>query len=317
VKQKKIVFIYRKNKMYLGSTLMRSVHLRHIITPHLPDNYQTELSAVPTGFFKYRQSIWASKQSFGSILFFTKDTLRELSPSVISILKKNNCYICVDYVDSDLNKIHEKYVDVHIASSFKAIREIENLKKKRMDSKIQFDGIIRILHHNVDYRIYDISPSQDNNLNIAYVGNKDRLFLPKELQKKVCILDAAKAHKFNRSIKHIHKYNMHYCVSPPGITSQEIVVKPFTKGFTAAVLKANVIINREADDAEELLGSDYPYFVDSHDTNDVSACLDKAFDTFQSSEWKLASERMNYLKSLVAPSSLANQMIEIVEEINS
>ncbi len=211
--------------------------------------------------------------------------------------------------------MHERNVDVHIASSLTSERILKQIKQKKEKSKIKIDGIIKTLHHNADIDIYNMDFPKSKDVSIVYFGTRNRAYIPNSLSHKINYLDASNTDSFKKSIRLIDKYNVHYCVSAQKQNGDVIIAKPFTKGFTAAILGANVIVNRCTDDAEELLGSDYPYFVEAQDDMDIRSCVEKVEQTFGGPEWTIAQDRMANMKRLVEPSSLAQQMMEIAREL--
>jgi hypothetical protein len=293
--------------------MMRSFQLRKILSPHIPDDYDISVSALPTGIDKLRQIPWAMSHNSGSILFFTKTTFEKLLPVAIAILKKKHCYVCVDYVDSDLNKMHPHNVDIHVAASMSAKRELEKIKREHSN----IHGEIKLLNHNVDIRLYSAGPNEADTLNIAYLGSRERAYIPASATEKINFIAAGTVREFEKSLDMIHKYNAHYCVAPPAKTTSKRIVKPFTKGFTAAVLGANVIMNRQTDDAELLLGEDYPYFIDNCDDDQIIQMLTKVKATYLKDEWNIARQRMSGIAHLVQPKFLADQMMDIARELHS
>lgn len=87
--------------------------------------------------------------------------------------------------------------------------------------------------------------------------------------------------------------------------------KPFTKGFTAAACNANILVNRDVDDAVEMLGSDYPFLTDPTPES-ITETFRLAQDSYGGPIWRDALNRMEVMRATVEPTALARQLAEIV-----
>src|ERR1043166_3945322 len=79
----------------------------------------------------------------------------------------------------------------------------------------------------------------------------------------VDFISAEKSRDMNVHFRKLEDYNAHFAVRPDVVGNPSLrSFAPFTKGFTAAVCGANIIVNRGVDDAVAFLGADYPFLID-------------------------------------------------------
>jgi hypothetical protein len=178
--------------------------------------------------------------------------------------------------------------------------------ESRIKNQRLFDGIIwrnrrqardfgrrgqanRIIHQHWDPR-YAPNRLGDGRLAIGYFGNA-RSF---QLWGRVPGVDCFRAAKdiddalFRRALD----YNCHISVRAPG---REHLYKPTCKVSTAAACAANLITTRD-ESTVELLGEDYPYYVDGWELPAVLTGIEKARASFGGPEWREALERMREVR---------------------
>ncbi|HET7204882.1 MAG TPA: hypothetical protein VFI92_16095 [Steroidobacteraceae bacterium] len=311
---KEIVFVFRRSQFRHGSTTMRAHQLCRQVAPHLPAGWRASLSGLPTPGFPLLQLLWAKRMKAGTALFVTKHAAKKLLPETLALLHRRRCVICLDYVDGDLRNMRAEGVDVHLSCSLAGKREMERLQAESRSSGRPITGRVGLLFHNVDSRLLGTGPLPGDRLRSVYFGSMRRAFLPEAVARRIEVLDAGNTQAARRSIARLADYNFHYCVSPAVSFAPRIVRRPFTKGFTAAAVGANVIVNRAVDDAVELLGADYPYLVQDLSEEAVLERLAFATESFGGPEWRLAAERMAELRRLVEPVALARQLVQIFSD---
>ena len=106
----------------------------------------------------------------------------------------------------------------------------------------------------------------------------------------------------------LSKYRLHYGVRTTSMDSEKIIFKPLTKAANAAACGANIIINRDAHDAVDLLGEDYPYLVDANDDENIVKAFEHARDGVDGRDWVKARSAMNDLATQLSPQSIARQL---------
>lgn len=301
-------FVYRKSQLKHGSTTMRAHQLMAQVQPHLEGRLTVALDAIPSPKFPPKQWLWARQMPHGTFLFFSKNAARKLLTFTRTLLRDRGCVICFDYVDSDLSQMAKEGVDIHLAASLSAQAQMQTLQAEARARGERFDGQVELLLHNVDSRLLTPMPLPDDHMRPVYFGSPAKAVLPSDLRDRIALLDATNTEIVAHAIGHLGRYNFHYAVTPAMPPEEGIVCRPFTKGFTAAVLGAPIMVNRDAEDAEAFLGADYPFFVDSIEPDALSAALDQAEAAFGGTEWTFAQDRMKGLADQVSPQNLANQL---------
>ena len=307
MKKQKVFFIYRKSMIDAGSTIMRVHQLAAIANAMLGEKYECSILRMPNKNFPTIQRLWVKLQPKGAVYFFSKKALISISQSNLEMLQKKAAGICFDYVDANLKQIRTAGVDIHLCSSYSQRNALENLLKEN-----SINGKPMMLLHNTDQRLYKLKRVDLERARIAYLGTRSVTVFNEEIEKRVDYLDASTAKNFELNYEKLVDYNLHYAMrkSPP----QDInVVSPFTKGFTAAVLNSNIIINKYSVDAVEFLGEDYPYLVEGE--RNILNTIDLANDSFGSKMWYDALDVMHGVANRISPKSIATQIEAILKEL--
>lgn len=312
----RIFFVFSKNKLHWGSTTMRAHQLAKIVSPHISKYHTILLTSLPSSRIPWLQYIWAERQQPGDIFIFTKYSASKVLPITLEILKKNKCFTCYDYVDTDLSKMPSTGFDIHIAASHAAFKILTSFQKKIEPSQIS-NGKVMLLMHNGDERLYHLNGAiNNNNFQMTYLGSRATTFIPREIEKELTFLEASSEKTMQAAIPFLYSFNFHYCIRNSSATTiGSVVCKPFTKGFNAALLGANLITQRNTDDAVDLLGADYPYFVDSNDGNEITDKITHIKNSFMSNEWRIAQERVLNMKNQISPEALTQQLLQITKAL--
>jgi len=159
----------------------------------------------------------------------------------------------------------------------------------------------------------------NNQFVCGYVGQPENLYIPDDLSGEVEILYVKHPTEFGKRIGKIRSWSLHYTARPVQQNSDSLLraFKPFTKGAIAAACGANVLVQRETDDAVELLGEDYPYLVDGMSGAAISETFQRAKDDFGGKTWLEAIERMRQLDVAVSSKALAVRMREILDRVSN
>lgn len=313
----RIIFVYSKNKMHWGSTTMRAHQLARIVSPHISSFHSIILTSLPSSRIPWLQYYWAIRQKPGDIFIFTKYSASMVLPETLEILKNNKCFSCYDYVDTDLRTMPSIGFDIHIAASHSAFRKLNSIQNEKNKSNKISTGKVMLLMHNGDERLYNLrGQTNKDNFNMTYLGSRATTFIPQKLEKELTYLEASSEKTMQAAIPLLGSFNFHYCVRNSSNNIKEAVIcKPFTKGFNAALLGANLVTQRNTDDAVDLLGSDYPYFVDSNDEDEIINKIYHIKSSFMSNEWNIAQERVLNMKSLISPEALTLQLLQIAKAL--
>lgn len=288
-----------------------------MVKPYLHDAYDLGLAEMPRGKFPWAQLPWALSQRHGTVLFFTKAALRRLRPETAAVLKKRGCFICFDYVDSDLNKMKRRDIDIdiHVASSIAAKHVLEGMQAEAAKASQNIPGKVMVLHHNADPYFYEARIRPCDAVKPVYIGLRQNAFLTEKLESRIAVLDIVTVQCMRRQRHLIPDFNLHYAVRPPAHDGDRLIRKPFTKGFNAAALDVPILVNRSVDDAEDFLGADYPFIVDRAEEEDVVETLNFARDSFGTKDWRMALQRMEDVRMKISPASLAGQLSQMVREL--
>ncbi len=305
-----VVFVVPGSGQLWSSTFLRGVQLCEISRARLGNRYSFRLERMPVrrplNITRIAQRLWANTRMPGSIYFITKQCVECLDPVAAKILQHRARAVLFDYVDTDMATVSMRGADVHLCASF---AQYEYLAQRK---GINLEGSVEFLLHGFDTRFEVASPHGGEKLTAVYIGASENVFIPKQLRSKVVMLEASTPQEMTAVFSQTGKYNFHYCVRPPTFSENRIVFKPFTKGFTAAVCGANVIVNREVHDAEALLDIDYPYFVDALDSAEIIEVFGSAEAGVGSPEWQRARKTMNELIEKSSPDAVADSFDRIL-----
>jgi hypothetical protein len=196
-------------------------------------------------------------QKPGSIFIFTKGAARTITDENLYLLSRKAAGICFDWVDTELSEIRLDIPIIHICSSFSQQAELE-----RRIRQSNSPGQAMVLLHNVDKRLYMLSLRRNRleNLRPVYFGTAKVAYWTKNIEDRIPIIDASSSRKMDENYHKLIDFNFHYGVRNLSTTSNRI--SPFTKGFTAAVMGCNILVDRNVPDAVRVLGDDYPFLID-------------------------------------------------------
>jgi hypothetical protein len=94
------------------------------------------------------------------------------------------------------------------------------------------------------------------------------------------------------------QFNMHLCLQRRD--ERHALLKPATKISTASAVGANVLTYRDPS-AVELLGQDYPFYVDS----DQNTAIRMVRESFGGREWKRGREKMKEVRERTSLKAIA------------
>jgi hypothetical protein len=97
-------------------------------------------------------------------------------------------------------------------------------------------------------------------------------------------------------------------------THRERLYKPNAKVATAAACDAVLITTRD-EAALELLGGDYPFYLDGADQASVAAGLARARETYGDGDWREALARLRALRAALAIERVAERYVAMLREL--
>lgn len=292
----------------LGSALMRGDQLSAMVRPFLQDICDVRLmpfhaDLTPPALL----SQFVARSAPGSMVIFVKTAARGLTHRHTKALKQRGVSIGLDVVDLPLSEIDTPLFDFFIAASLAGQRALQDHLVEQNEEKPVY-----LIHHHADPRLTDLEIAPDRPFKCAFLGLTENAHIPPALVDDVTILHTKTGRDFERILPKLAEIPLHFAVRPSAKHGPQRSYKPFTKGFTAAACRAAILINRDADDAEALLGADYPFFIDDLTDANIVEAFRHAEEAFGGPIWKEATTRLATLKEISAPANIAKQMRDII-----
>ncbi|SHH17618.1 hypothetical protein SAMN05444003_2322 [Cognatiyoonia sediminum] len=307
----KIVFAYRRGQIHMGGKMMRVDQLSQMAADMLPsDQYDVQTAFVPREDrrHKVRELIDACR---GAVVIFHKSAASNIGPDTRAEIRKVAAGICVDHLDIVVGPLEKGFFDVHIvASRFAEAELVQNLNGLKPLPGTQ----VRHLRHHADPRLGEISAREIDNFQLGYFGMLENIADRSAFPDDMSIPDYEPT-ELDGFLNALPKSNLHVTVRKPfpkrsfGI----LPTKPFTKGFNAAVVGANVLVNTQVHDATYYLGEDYPFLIPDPSPNSVRAGIEHAREAFGSAEWQMGLDRMADMRAQVAPEKVVQELRQIVD----
>jgi hypothetical protein len=211
---------------------------------------------------------------------------------LIDISNKNE--IIIDMVDfKSENQLHLfKFFSFGIFTS--------NEQRKKYMRFFKYPEKCQIIYHHWDKRFKDLKIQEKNEVKICYFGEKKKC----ELFGKIKDIEFHHIDglTFKNSINLYLFYNCHYIIKPD---IHEDLIQPMTKLSNAASLNCPVIVSKRPQYIE-LLGEDYPYYVEKNNLECIEQCINKIKSTFNKEEWNKALYQMEKVKIKTSFESIIN-----------
>lgn len=282
-KMRDLIFVYNEKHRTTGSTIMRGAQLSTILKDNL-----SSLSYIKEVLFS------SSTQFNDSILFLTKGVLKKITAEELQKLKQQNNILLFDFVDDPVRSDLVPFADLLIASSHSAY--LEYLSKYPSDK-------IHLITHHVDPRIQGVM-NKSNTFKIAYFGELVNTFKSSNLEKVVDFIQVD-TNKINDGwISRLANYSFHYAIRANNVEGRH---KPFLKGFTAAAMGCNLLVQR-SHEAVHYLTEEYPYLYDG--IVEENAILNKIKEIeadFGSSRWRFGLSIMRDIKDQCSISNIIKE----------
>ncbi|MEM9318896.1 MAG: hypothetical protein AAGA70_07795 [Pseudomonadota bacterium] len=296
---------------------MRGVQLCDLARSILGDRYDFAVQYVPNLGKLGLEAAWIALQPRGTVYIFVKDTVDRFSPEGLVRLRDRAAGTALDYIDRHLHLMPPQGIDLHVSASVSGVQAMKDRIARVSGTDEAIEGDVVRLLHGVDRRIHDLAKARQDRLRPVYLGSLHIPTIPPDIEQRMTILDATTTQKMTENFRAVAGHNFHYAVRQPktwpGIRGR----KPFTKGFTAAVLGANILTHADEDDALPLLGSTYPYMAPSTDHDAIRQVFARAERTFGGPEWQRALSQTARLAELVAPKAQAAELEAIVRRLLS
>lgn len=309
--QRKILFAYRRGQVHMGGKHMRVDQLSEIARRHLPPSrYEVATVFVPRDRHK-RQTRQLVQACTDAVIIFHKSAASNLSEETREAIRKVAAGVCVDHLDVVVGPLEPGFIDVHIAAS--RAGEAELVRHLHRLSPVPGTQV-RHLRHHADPRLGATTAARWRSLKPGYFGLISNVDNPADFPAGTIMPDYEPT-DIDGFLAALPRSNLHLCVRTPyekpsfGIRS----TKPFTKGFNAGAVKANVLVNRQVHDAVHYLGDDYPFLIDDSSKVALANGFAHAIDVFGTAEWRLGLDRMADMAARVAPAEVALELRQIVD----
>lgn len=164
-------------------------------------------------------------------------------------------------------------------------------------------GVRRTIYHHWDPR-YEAHRAGDRELKLAYIG------IPRSIDLWEGIPDVefvGPDEWFDRA----PEFNAHLSLRAG---RREWRYKPNAKVATAAACEA-VLLTTPDCSSVELLGEDYPFYIESADRPTIEAAIGRARDLVGGPEWRTALERLRALKRRLAIDRIAREYVDLLERL--
>ncbi|WP_146681543.1 hypothetical protein [Thioclava sp. F28-4] len=244
----------------------------------------------------------------GALCIFVKSAAKHLTRAHLAPLRKRGITVAQDVVDMKLRHVRPELFDLLIAASLRGQQALRDLcADKGLSCPVE------LLHHHFDPRLQALPLPERPEFSCGYIGRPDNAMIPEAIRGEVETVDISVVEDFERALPRIGRFALHYGVRPESQTAHGVNrgYKPFTKGFTAAACKANILVNRDVDDAVEMLGADYPFLTDPTPES-ITETFRLAQDSYGGPLWRDALDRMEAMRATVEPAALARQLTEII-----
>lgn len=304
----RVRFLYRSSSRYLGSTQMRGVQLCRLAQDQLGDRYDFALQAVPNLQKLHLEWPWIAMQPRGTVFVLVKDAVDRFSTEGLLRLQARSAGVALDYIDRHLHIMPPQGIDLHISASISGVAAMDARIAELAGTGDAIQGETALLLHGVDHRLYELPKAKLDQFRPVYFGSPHVTTIPADLLQQLAVIDATNTEAMAANFASVAGYNLHYgirkIVEYPHLRGR----KPFTKGFTAAVLGANILTHTDEDDALPLLGSGYPFMAASTEPEAIIDTWHKAQRDFGGATWQKASERMSKLAQKVSFKAQAAQL---------
>lgn len=300
----RVVFAYMPAHSGAGSKAMRVDQLSAIANEVIGERWEVDTLRLPRRD-RVRRHRQTAESCEGAVVIFLKGAFSAHSPDTQRAWASRARAICVDYVDATINQAFEAPITLHIAASRAGMRGLRG--------KLDDEACVRLLDHHWDPRLGSV-PRLVPPFKCGYFGHLRNTYIPAGDAHRVQQVQIAGSEVTSDFASSLSSIPLHYAVRSTARLKARMMFKPFTKGFNAAAVGANVIVDRDTDDAAELLGEDYPFLLEQPSDAAISKGLDIAEGIYGTSAWDEALDRMSALRSIGDPWRVAESMDALLAE---
>jgi hypothetical protein len=303
-----IFIVYARSTINLGSTYLRAFQLADCIRQYGSGQFDVNLLPVTNMRLSVLRKAWCLQIPRGAVVWFCKDAITRLDPDAREFLWRRSAAVLIDHIDRDVKNIENDHVDCHVAISITQKRYFDELFSK------EAKGQSALLHHQANSFFYQKFERDTNVMNLGYFGALNNCLVPQDLIQKIQIIDAEASKDWSESAAMFARCNAHYAVRPHTPSQHRRVFKPLLKVFTAAVCNVPVVIHRQHDDFDDLLGPEYPYAVDQDEPHSIIDTVDCLQAGWSGVEYRLSLDILASVSKLVSLEAIA-QNFELAVEV--
>lgn len=296
-----------RTRRQLGSSILR-YQLGQLIGPYLPDHFDVSFEECCPDDPYFDFDAWLRSLQ-PAIVILLKGVGYHMTEEQLLRLRERSISLGLDHKDGNLANAKLGLFDFHISSTTTGACALEKILNEEKFNRRPF---VATLHQTYDMRLDGLKFRQLPRFAPVYIGMIKKAVLPEEVLKALDVLKVGNNSQMKRALKKLPNYNFHFNVRPHGPVRLRRAYVPFTKGFTAAACRSNILIGRNVDDAEEFLTPNYPYFLNNNSREEISSGLEKAREEFGGPEWNRGLQIMAEAKERVSGPVLANQFVSIV-----
>lgn len=298
----------------MGSSVMRVQQLSAHLDRHYGSIYQVRTVPIASSEKLWVQA-WLATRPRGGVYFFSKDSLRGWQADDLERLRQKASALLVDYVDLELRNARPFGVDAHVMTSYAGAVAMRRLQQCRHANGERISGSVHTVLHNYDTLVDTVSVSPPDHLAIAFLGTPAAAATTPTFDDQITFLPGHDRPQFLASVRKLGRFNAHYCVRVNMPNRLDRSYAPFTKGVTAAACEAVILTNRGCDDAEALLGIDYPYMFRSIEPEALNESMRFVAESYRGPEWTEALERVMELRARTSHAAIAGQLHQTIEAV--
>ncbi|MGI9389019.1 MAG: hypothetical protein ACR2O1_03085 [Boseongicola sp.] len=304
----RVIFAYREGHRNSGAKIMRVDQLSAMARSHLGRRWEFETLALPRPRQRKRQRDM-TEVIRGAVVIFLKRAFDVIDLDIQWEWRDAARALAVDYVDAETSPWPKIPIDVHIAASGALQKHLLARLVEHPELARSAETCAMRLDHHADPSLDGFWPNQPHDsLRLFYFGRSKNRTLPRSLASRVVHPDYSGLGIDDQHRSVLAAANMHYAVREMSPPDKRRSFKPFTKGFTAASCGAHILVNRQVDDAETYLGSDYPFLIEDCSKDAIADGMDLAQSMVGTPKWKDTLSVMEDIRASVEPRNIMTQL---------
>ncbi len=303
--KQRVIFAFPRWRRNQGSVVPRVQQNATLLAEVYSDTYEVETVALAKPRFTEQHEEFV-RHAKGAVVIGLQTSLRLLGRDRMIALRETSAGMCSDHVDSVPETDELGIYHAHILASRVGCRRVNTRLAKE---GVSGSSVVHVTHH-ADPRITLVSAASRSDFRIGYLGNPRKMIAPPD-PRAVQVLTYKDQSDYTKALQQMTDYPMHYGVRPRSASRE--VSKPFTKGFFAAAMGANILVNRQTDDAEFYLGTDYPYLIKSFRARNIAEGIETARAGYGGAEWRRGLEVMEHVRQLSTPNFAIRELAEAIK----